>query len=146
MPALQALVTDIWDIGSDWELEELYGAVGDERWDRWLLPRVMGRLWAELDHVWVTEANGEVVGFVSYGVSQARRVGVIHYNGVARGFRGRGIGTRQIEHVLGLMRQAGMELAAVGTGLNERHAAARRQYERAGFTPVIEYRMYARRL
>ena len=39
-----------------------------------------------------------------------------------------------------------MEYATVGTGLNEGHAPARRVYEKAGFEPVIEYRMYARRL
>jgi hypothetical protein len=44
------------------------------------------------------------------------------------------------------MREAGMTHATVGTGLNEGHAPARRMYEKAGFEPVIEYRMYARKL
>jgi GNAT superfamily N-acetyltransferase len=146
MARIQEIVARIWAIGSDWVLEERYGAIGDERWDRWLVPKVMSRLWDELGTTLVTECDGVVVGFISYGADRLRRVGTIHYNGVAPEYRGRGLGTRQVEHVLSLMREAGMEYAAVGTGLNEGHAAARRVYEQAGFEPVIEYRMYARRL
>ena len=146
MPRIQEIVGDIWAIGSDWVLEEKYGAVGDEHWDRWLVPKVMARLWEELGTTLVTEVEGQVAGFISYATNGQRRMGVIHYNGVAPEFRGKGLGTRQVEHVLSLMREVGMELAAVGTGLNEGHAPARKVYEKAGFEPVIEYRMYARRL
>ncbi|HJN17247.1 MAG TPA: GNAT family N-acetyltransferase [Armatimonadota bacterium] len=146
MPRLQEIVTQIWAIGSDWELEEKYGSVGDESWDRWLVPKVMSRLWDEIAATLVTEVDGEIAGFISHALNSARRVGSIHFNGVAPEFRGNGIGTRQVEHVLGLMREAGMEIAAVGTGMNDGHAPARRVYEKAGFEPVIEYRMYAQRL
>jgi GNAT superfamily N-acetyltransferase len=146
MPRLQEIVVEVWDIGSDWVLEEKYGAVGDRRWDRWLTPKVMARLWDELGTTWVTERDGRVVGFIAYGLDRLRRVGTIHYNAVAVECRGEGLGTRQVEHVLALMREGGMEIAAVGTGLNEGHAAARHMYERAGFEPVIDYRMYAQRL
>ncbi len=146
MPRLQEIVARIWAIGSDWVLEEKYGALGDHTWDRWLVPKVMSRLWEEIGTTLVTEAEGDVVGFIAYGLDRLRRVGAIHYNGVAPEYRGRGLGGRQVERVLQLMRDAGMTYAAVGTGLNEGHAAARRVYEGAGFEPVIEYRMYARRL
>ena len=146
MPRIQEIVTQIWAIGSDWVLEEKYGALGDRTWDRWLVPKVMARLWEEIGNTLVTEADGRVVGFIAYGVDRLRRVGTIHYNGVAPECSGRGLGSRQVEHVLALMRQAGMEYATVGTGLNEGHAPARRVYEKAGFEPIIEYRMYARRL
>jgi GNAT superfamily N-acetyltransferase len=146
MARIQEIVTQIWAIGSDWVLEEKYGAIGDRSWDRWLVPKVMSRLWEESGTTLVTEDDGKVVGFIAYATDGPRRVGAIHYNGVAPEYRGRGLGHRQVEHVLGLMREAGMVYAAVGTGLNEGHAAARRVYEKAGFEPVIEYRMYARRL
>lgn len=146
MPRIQEIVTRVWGIGSDWTLEEKYGAIGDRQWDRWLLPKVMSRLWDELGSTLVTEIDGLVVGFISYATDRLRQVGVIHYNGVAPEYQGNGIGTRQVRHVLSVMREAGMVHAAVGTGLNEGHAPARRIYERAGFEPVIEYRMYAQRL
>ena len=146
MPRLQEIVTEVWAIGSDWAREEKHGAIGDRGWDRWLVPKVMARLWEEIGSTLVTEREGRIVGFVSYSLDALRRVGTIHYNAVAVEHRGEGIGTAQVEHVLSLMRESGMDYATVGTGLNEGHAAARRMYEKAGFEPVIEYRMYARRL
>lgn len=146
MPRIQEIVQEIWAIGSDFALEEKYGAVGGEAWDRWLVPKVMSRLWDEIDNVLVTEEDGVILGFVSYQMSSARKVGTIHYNGVALAARGRGIGTLQVARVLELFREAGMEYACVGTGLNEGHAPARRVYEKNGFEPLINYVMYARKL
>ena len=146
MPAIQKIVEEIWAIGSDFVMEEKYGAVGDEQWDRWLVPKVMSRLWEEMDSLWVSDDEGEVAGFVSYMMSSARKVGTIHYNGVAKAHRGKGIGTLQVEKVLGIFREGGMEYACVGTGLNEGHAPARRVYEKAGFEALIDYRMYVQKL
>ena len=146
MPRLQQIVRAVWAIGSDFTLEEKYGAVGDESWDRWLLPKVMSRLWDEIGSVLVTEVEGEIAGFISYAIDRARQVGTIHYNAVDPAFQGRGVGTVQVERVLAIFREQGMRIACVGTGLNEGHAPARRMYEKAGFEPVIEYRMYAREL
>jgi GNAT superfamily N-acetyltransferase len=146
MPRLQEIVEEVWAIGSDFALEEMYGSVGDERWDRWLLPKVMSRLWDELGSVIVTEIDGEIAGFISYAIDRGRGVGTIHYNAVAEEYQGRGVGGRQLERALEILRAAGMQVACVGTGLNEGHAPARRMYEKAGFEPVIEYRMYSRRL
>jgi len=146
MPRLQEIVRTVWAIGSDFTLEEKYGTVGDERWDRWLVPKVMSRLYDELGSILVSEVDGEIAGFISYALDGARGVGTIHYNAVDARFQGHGIGTVQVEGVLAIFREAGMRIACVGTGLNEGHAPARRMYEKAGFEPVIEYRMYARRL
>lgn len=146
MPRLQEIVRTVWAIGSDFSLEEKYGSVGDERWDRWLLPKVMSRLWDEIGSIIVTEIDGEIAGFISYALERSREVGVIHYNAVDAAFQGRGVGAAQVDRVLEIFRDEGMKIACVGTGLNEGHAPARRMYEKAGFEPVIEYRMYSRPL
>jgi RimJ/RimL family protein N-acetyltransferase len=146
MSRLQEIVREIWGIGADFGLEEKYGSVGDEAWDRWLLPKVMSRLYDEMDNVWVTEEDARIIGFFSYTMSGARKVGTIHYNGVALAGRGKGIGTMQVEKILEIFRAAGMEIACVGTGLNEGHAPARRVYEKCGFETLIEYRMYSQKL
>ena len=101
MARIQEIVEEIWAIGSDFGLEEKYGSIGDERWDRWLVPKVMSRLWDELDNVYVTEVDGQTAGFVSYATSSARKVGTVHYNGVSPSFRGKGIGTKQVDFVIG---------------------------------------------
>lgn len=146
MPRLQEIVRTVWAIGSDFSLEEKYGSVGDERWDRWLVPKVMSRLWDEIGSIIITEIDGEIAGFVSYALERSREVGVIHYNAVDPAFQGRGVGTAQVDRVLEIFRDEGMKIACVGTGLNEGHAPARRMYEKADFEPVIEYRMYSRPL
>jgi GNAT superfamily N-acetyltransferase len=146
MPGIQEIVQRVWRIGADWALEEEFGRIGDESWDRWLVPKVMSRLWAEIDRVLVSESEGRVAGFISYAMDRAREVGSIHYNAVDPEYQGQGIGTAQVQRVLGIFREEGMEYATVGTGLNEGHAPARHMYEKAGFEPVMEYRMYARRL
>ena len=61
MPRLQEIVRTVWAIGSDFTLEEKYGSVGDERWDRWLVPKVMSRLYDELGSILVAEVDGEIV-------------------------------------------------------------------------------------
>lgn len=146
MPRIQEVVQEIWAIGADFAMEEKFGSVGAEPWDRWLVPKVMSRLWDEMDNVWVTEEDGVLLGFFSYAMSSARKVGTIHYNGVAVAARGKGVGTAQVEKCLAMFREAGMEYACVGTGLNEGHAAARRVYEKNGFEPLMEYVMYAQKL
>jgi N-acetylglutamate synthase-like GNAT family acetyltransferase len=146
MPRIQEVVQEIWAIGADFAMEEKYGSVGAEPWDRWLVPKVMSRLWDEMDNVWVTEEDGALLGFFSYAMSGARKVGTIHYNGVAVAARGKGVGSAQVEKCLAMFREAGMEYACVGTGLNEGHAAARRVYEKNGFEPLMEYVMYAQKL
>ena len=146
MPRVQEIVEQIWAIGSDFALEEEFGSIGDERWDRWLVPKVMSRVWQEISSLIVTEVDGEIAGFITYGLDGARRVGSIHYNGVSPDFQGMGIGSMQVARVLEIFREAGMEYATVGTGLNEGHAPARRVYEKNGFKPVIEYVMYAQKL
>ncbi len=146
MPRIQEIIEQVWAIGADWVLEEEFGRIGDESWDRWLVPKAMSRLWAEIGCTLVTEAEGEIAGFISYALDRAREVGSIHFNAVHPDYQGHGVGTAQVERVLQIFRDEGMKYATVGTGLNEGHAPARRMYEKAGFKPVIEYRMYAQKL
>ncbi len=146
MARVQEIVERIWAIGSDFALEEEFGAIGDESWDRWLVPKVMSRVWAEISSLTVTEVDGKIAGFITWQTDRARSVGSIHYNGVDPDFQGMGIGSMQVARALDAFREAGMELATVGTGLNEGHAPARRVYEKNGFMPVIDYIMYAQKL
>lgn len=146
MSRVQEIVEQVWAIGSDFALEEEFGSIGDERWDRWLVPKVMSRVWQEIASLIVTEVDGTVAGFITYGIDRPRSVGAIHYNAVSPDFQGMGIGSLQVERVLEVFREAGMQYATVGTGLNEGHAPARRIYEKNGFKPLIQYVMYAREL
>jgi len=61
-------------------------------------------------------------------------------------FQGRGIGRRMYEHVFDQMRQAGMRVVKVTTGLDEAHVPARRAYEKVGFERNLQFIEYYRLL
>lgn len=88
-------------------------------------------------HVLVVTIGDEIVGFVSFTIDTKNHTGEIGLNAVHPEHAGRGIGTEMYEHVLGRMRELGMEVATVSTGGDPSHAPARRAYEKAGFGPAI---------
>lgn len=83
--------------------------------------------------VFVVEAAGEPVGFVSFFVDAGKRRGEIELNAVHPDFAGRGIGSWMYHEVLARMKAMGAEVVEVGTGADASHAAARRAYEKVGF-------------
>jgi len=86
----------------------------------------------------VAEIDGRIVGFISYYLDESRRIGEIGNNAVHPDFQGRGIGPRMYARVLERMRQAGMKVAKVLTGLDEAHIPARRAYEKVGFAANLQ--------
>jgi GNAT superfamily N-acetyltransferase len=93
---------------------------------------------------YVSEIDGEIVGFIHFMYDEARKLGMLSNNAVNPAYRGRGIGGKQYEFVFDLLRKMGAVAVSVTTGLDEGHAPARRAYEKAGFeknTKSITYRM-----
>jgi ribosomal protein S18 acetylase RimI-like enzyme len=91
--------------------------------------------------VWVADVDGRAVGFVAVVVDAGGRTGEIHMVAVEPAHQGRGIGLALTELAIDHIRAAGGTLVTVGTGGDAGHAAARRLYERAGFTglPLVRY-------
>jgi ribosomal protein S18 acetylase RimI-like enzyme len=90
----------------------------------------------------VAVADEQIVGFVTFRLDEARQVGEIGNNAVDPQWQGRGIATTLYRAVLELMREGGMRVAKVTTGLDEGHAPARASYGKVGFavgTPSITY-------
>lgn len=96
--------------------------------------------------VCVAEKHGRVVGFVTFYADDASRIGAIGNNAVHPDFQGQGIGPRLYEHVFGRLRKMGMRFVKVHTGLDPSHAAARRAYEKVGFTIQLPSVRYYRKL
>ncbi|WP_367134032.1 GNAT family N-acetyltransferase [Saccharothrix sp. HUAS TT1] len=90
--------------------------------------------------VWVADLRGRAVGFVAVRVGD----GEIHMLAVDPDHQRRGIGSALTERAVDHLREAGVTLAVVGTGGDPGHAAARRTYERAGFTPFPQVQYYRR--
>ena len=93
---------------------------------------------------YVSEMNGQTVGFIHFMYDEKSRLGMISNNAVSSQYRGHGIGGKQYQFVFDKLREMGAVAVTVTTGLDDAHAPARRAYEKAGFeknTKSITYRM-----
>ena len=92
--------------------------------------------------VWVAEVGASAVGFVAIEIFDPKRnMGEISMLAVDPDHQGGGIGTALTEFALDRLKDAGMTVAMVETGGDPGHAAARRTYEKAGYTllPIARY-------
>ncbi len=94
----------------------------------------------------VTEVDCRIAGFITWVLHLDRAMAEIGNNAVDPEYQGRGIGTRQYNHVLEVFRAEGMRFARVTTGLDDPHAPARAAYEKAGFVPLVPVATYYREL
>ena len=100
----------------------------------------------DIKKVIIAEIDGEAVGFSSYKLNDATRIGTVDDNAVLPAYRGRGVGGQLLARVLEINEAAGMEFAQVSTGLAEPYASARRMYERQGFEPLNRSIHYVKKL
>ena len=98
------------------------------------------------DEVFVALIEGAIIGFVSLTCDAEAKVGEIGLNAIDPAFQGKGIGAQLFEFALERMKSAGMKVATVGTGGDDSHAAARRAYEKVGFSAAIPNVYYYRTL
>ena len=91
--------------------------------------------------VWVADVGGLVAGFVACTFDQAEKQGEVYMLAVHPDYQNQGVGTKLNLLALDQMRDRGMKLVSVGTGGDPGHAAARRSYEKAGYTafPLVRY-------
>ena len=97
---------------------------------------------AEGSRVWVAEADGRPVGFVAVIIHDDTETGEIYMIAVDPDHQNRGVGSELVTFAVDRIVERGMKLAEIGTGGDPGHAAARRVYEKAGFTPLPLVRYY----
>jgi len=96
--------------------------------------------------VLVAEKDGRIVGFVTFYLNNKTLMGEIGNNAVDAGFRGMGVAPRMYEETFTRMRRFGMRFVKVQTGGDPTYAAARRAYEKVGFSLQIPSVVYFRQL
>ena len=97
---------------------------------------------AKKGRVWVAEVGTSVVGFVAVEFHHPERgMGETSMLAVDPDYQGSGVGTALTKFALDRLKDAGMKVAMVETGGDPGHAAARRTYEKAGYTllPIARY-------
>jgi len=90
-------------------------------------------------HTLVAQVDGRVVGFLSYELKG--ETGEVVLLAVHPEYQRRGIATQLNQAALDAMKAAGVKMAVAETGGEEGHAAARRAYEKVGYTglPLVRY-------
>ena len=131
------------DVTTNRSREEQFGLIGGRTWDEWEAD-IMRTI--DVDRVIIAETAGTAVGFATYELDAATRIGTVSDNAVLPEYRGRGIGAQLLARVLGLLEEAGMEFAEVSTGSDDPYTPARRMYERQGFTPYFRSVYYMKKL
>jgi GNAT superfamily N-acetyltransferase len=96
--------------------------------------------------VLVASLNGESIGFAALTYDRVQAIGEIVLTAVDPAFMGKGAGTKLALAALHAMKAQGMQVATVGTGGDDSHAAARRAYGKAGFARFIPNMLYYRTL
>jgi ribosomal protein S18 acetylase RimI-like enzyme len=93
--------------------------------------------------VWVAEGFGRtVVGFVAAKLDRESELGEIYMIAVDPAAQGEGIGTALASVATNWLQQSGMRVAMIETGGDRGHAAARRLYEKAGYTALPAVRFF----
>jgi ribosomal protein S18 acetylase RimI-like enzyme len=90
----------------------------------------------------VAVADGAVVGFATFRQDVERQMGVLGNNAVHPAWQGRGIAGALYQAILARMKENGIRVVHVSTGLDDGHAPARAAYQKAGFVvglPSITY-------
>ncbi len=94
--------------------------------------------------IFVAEAQGRVVGYITTRVERETGKGRIPNLAVAPDFRGQGLGRRLIEHALDYFRREGLEYAMIET--MAQNEAGQHLYPACGFVEVARQIHFARRL
>ncbi len=85
--------------------------------------------------VWTAVEGDETLGFVAVHFDHGSKVGEVHMVAVDPKHQKRGVASALTQFALDRMKKEGMDVAMVETGADPGHEAARRTYERAGFSP-----------
>lgn len=123
----------VWELHRE-GLRDTYSAlpVADPKWDDDLRD-IEAVYLGEGSHFWVVEEEGEIIGMVAVRRKDSETAELKRMR-VAGGRRQRGLGQRLLELAEEFCRRCGYRHIALDT--SDRQAAARRLYEKNGYTPV----------
>ena len=124
--------------------EKLGGELAGHDW-RWRKARqIDDDVAAHAQGIFVAEAEGEVLGYISTALDRAAGKGRIPNLAVALGARGQGIGRALIEHALDYFREENLAYAVIET--MDSNPIGQTLYPASGFQEIARQVHYAQRL
>lgn len=82
---------------------------------------------------YIAEVDGVLAGHLVLILKHAEKIGYVEFLMVHPDYQNQGVGAALNTFALQKLKESGMEVAAVATGGDPGHAAARRSYEKAGY-------------
>jgi len=131
-------------VSIDQNIEALYGVIHGVRWQERKGSHVEADIAANPSGIFVYEADGCVVGYVSCRINAATAIGAIPNLAVHPAHQGAGIGRQLLNAALAYLRSTGMKFARIET--LEQNARCVALYPKLGFTEVARQIHYIRPL
>lgn len=132
------------NVSVDHGIEKKFGVVGDRDW-RWRKARhIDDDVVSNAEGVFVAEAEGVVLGYISTRIDRDASKGRIPNLAVTSSARGQGLGRALIEHAVGYFREEGMDVVVIET--MESNPVGQSLYPSCGFEEVGRQIHFARRL
>jgi len=122
------------------QMEDMYGVRTSKPWGYYKVTPLLASAKASPDRFFVAELDGKVVGYAMFAIDSDSKVGTVLDNAVDPACQGCGIGSALHRQVLLAIKDAGMEIIKVGTGVHQ--TAARKMYEKHGFREVFHEIIY----
>ena len=135
LPALRELTVEAFEgVSLEHDIERVVGKIGGHDW-RWRKARhVDADVARDADGIFVAEADGAVVGYVSTWIDAEAGVGFIPNLAVAASCRGQGIGRQLLNRAIEHFRSRGVRVARIET--MAQNDVGRHLYPSLGFQEV----------
>ncbi len=131
-------------VSIDQNAEERLGLIAGKDW-AWRKERqIDDDIAANPSGIFVAEADGKPVGYITTRVDQATKVGRIPNLGVLPAYRSSGIGRKLMDKAFAYLRSEGMEYVRIET--LDQNAVGQRFYPSCGFIEVARQIHYIKRL
>ncbi len=145
LPAIKQLTVECFDgVSLEHDVERHFGTFNGRDW-RWRKARhIDDDVAANTEGIFVAEADGAIVGYITTRVDREAGRGRIPNLAVTADARGQGIGRRLIERALDYFRAGGLQYAMIET--MAQNAIGQHLYPACGFVEVARQVHYARKL
>jgi ribosomal protein S18 acetylase RimI-like enzyme len=143
-PIQRITVESFEGVSIDRNIERDFGPVAGRDWRARKARDAATDCQVQPEGVFVAEAEGKVVGYITTRLDRFTGVGRIPNLAVDEQYRGHGVGSQLIEHAIAWLREQGMNLAKIET--LEQNARGQALYPRFGFQEVARQIHYVMRL